>query len=120
LLSRAADLPLQFACLPDPLTWLTQQTDLLTSTLCDTGSRLPTEEQSLQAMAVGSNLVTIPARQGKALHLKKGQFIRVINTHGSQVVDTWAFKEHDLNELMSMEHTRSAILCLLPKVIYHG
>lgn len=71
-------------------------------------------------MAVGSDLVTIPARQGKALHLKKGQFIRVINTHGSQVVDTWAFKEDDLNELMSMEHTRSAILCLLPKVIYHA
>lgn len=69
-------------------------------------------------MAVGSVVVTIPARQGKALHLKKGQFIRIINTHGSQVVDTWAFKEDDLNELMSMEHTRSAILCLLPKVSY--
>ena len=65
---------------------------------------------------MGSSVVTIPARQGKALHLKKGQFIRVINTHGSQVVDTWAFKEDDLTEIMSMEHTRSAILCLLPKV----
>jgi len=66
-------------------------------------------------MAVGSNLLKIPARQGKALHLKKGQFIHVINTHGSQVVDTWAFKEDDLNELMSMEHTRSALLCLCPR-----
>ena len=67
-------------------------------------------------MAVGSTLVTVPARQGKAVPLKKGQFIRVVNTHGSQVVDTWSFKAEDLNEFMSMEHTRSAILSLLPKV----
>ena len=67
-------------------------------------------------MAVGSTLVTIPARQGKAVRLNKGQFIRVVNTHGSQVVDTWAFKADDLHEFMSMEHTRSAILSLLPKV----
>lgn len=67
-------------------------------------------------MVSSSKLVKIPARQGKAVRLDKGQFVRVVNTHGSQVVDTWAFKADDFNELMSMEHTRSAILCLLPKV----
>lgn len=67
-------------------------------------------------MVVSAKLMKIPARQGKAVRLEKGQFVRVVNTHGSQVVDTWAFKADDFNELMSMEHTRSAILCLLPKV----
>jgi uncharacterized protein YcgI (DUF1989 family) len=27
---------------------------------------------------------TIPARRGKATHLKQGQSIRIINTHGEQ------------------------------------
>ena len=35
--------------------------------------------------------VTIPARLGKATRLDAGQSIKLINTHGSQVVDTWAF-----------------------------
>ena len=35
--------------------------------------------------------VTIPARRGKAARVSKGQRITVINTHGAQVVDTWAF-----------------------------
>jgi uncharacterized protein YcgI (DUF1989 family) len=35
---------------------------------------------------------TIPARRGKAAYLKKGQSIRIINTHGAQVVDTWDYE----------------------------
>ena len=34
---------------------------------------------------------TIPARRGKAAYVRQGQSIRIVNTHGSQVVDTWAF-----------------------------
>ena len=34
---------------------------------------------------------TIPARRGKAALVKQGQHVKVINTHGQQVVDTWAF-----------------------------
>ena len=34
---------------------------------------------------------TIPARQGRAVRLAKGQSIRIVNTHGTQVCDTWAF-----------------------------
>ncbi len=33
---------------------------------------------------------TIPPRSGKAHRLEKGQSVRVINTHGNQVVDFWA------------------------------
>ncbi|MFQ5784129.1 MAG: DUF1989 domain-containing protein [Alphaproteobacteria bacterium] len=60
--------------------------------------------------------VTIPARSGKAARLAAGQSIKVINTHGEQVVDTWAFNAHDLTEFMSMEHTRPTILKITPEV----
>ena len=53
--------------------------------------------------------ITIPARRGKAVTLKRGQHVKVINTHGQQVVDTWAFNSADLGECMSMEHTRTAL-----------
>ncbi|TMH04918.1 MAG: urea carboxylase-associated family protein [Betaproteobacteria bacterium] len=59
---------------------------------------------------------TIPARSGKAVRVTKGQTINVINTHGEQVVDTWAFNAGDLCEFMSMEHTRATILKLIPQV----
>ena len=38
-----------------------------------------------------SELVTIPARGGKAAQANAGQHIKVVNTHGTQVVDAWAF-----------------------------
>ncbi|MCK6451419.1 MAG: urea carboxylase-associated family protein [Alphaproteobacteria bacterium] len=62
------------------------------------------------------NVVTIPARKGKAVALAKGQRIKVINTHGEQVVDTWAFNRHDPSEFMSMEHTRASLLRVIPRV----
>ena len=58
---------------------------------------------------------TIPARRGKATYLKTGQSIRIINTHGAQVVDTWAFTAGMLTEFMSMEHTRATLTRLVPK-----
>ena len=53
--------------------------------------------------------ITIPARRGKAITLKGGQHVKVVNTHGQQVIDTWAFNSADLTECMSMEHTRTAL-----------
>ncbi|TVQ37761.1 MAG: urea carboxylase-associated family protein [Geminicoccaceae bacterium] len=49
----------------------------------------------------------IPARQGKAVRLDARQHIKVVNTYGQQVLDTWAFRAHDVGEYLSMEHTRS-------------
>ncbi len=62
-----------------------------------------------------STLQQVPARQGRAVSLKAGQSIRIVNTHGHQVVDTWAFNAHDLNEFLSMEHMRAAIDRVRPK-----
>lgn len=72
----------------------------------------------------------IPARTGASVVLKRGQILRMINTHGHQVVDTWAFvlptsssskpsandrSAFDL-EYMSMCHTRAALNAIRPTV----
>lgn len=57
----------------------------------------------------------VPARGGKAIALKQGQSLRIINTHGHQVVDMWAFNADDLNEFLSMEHMRAAISRIRPR-----
>jgi uncharacterized protein len=59
---------------------------------------------------------TLPARQGRGVFLRKGQILVVINTHGSQVVDTWAFDSTDMREHMSMEHSRASMLKVTPGV----
>jgi len=61
-------------------------------------------------------MISIPARSGKALRLRARQSVKVINTHGQQVVDTWAFNAADLGEFMSMEHARVAMGHIIPKV----
>jgi len=63
-----------------------------------------------------ATLITIPARHGKASFVNNGQMIRVINTHGYQIVDTWAFNRQDMKEFMSMEHCRVSLKSLRPKV----
>jgi uncharacterized protein YcgI (DUF1989 family) len=45
-----------------------------------------------------------------------GRTLKVINTHGQQVVDTWAFNHDDLQEFISMEHTRGILSKTMPEV----
>ncbi len=54
-----------------------------------------------------AELRLIPARRGAAARASAGQRIKVINTHGTQVVDTWAFSAADAAEWMSMEASRA-------------
>jgi hypothetical protein len=61
-------------------------------------------------------MIEIPARKGKAERLRKGQRVKVINTTGQQVVDTWAFNAEDMGEFMSMEHSRVAIGRIIPGI----
>jgi uncharacterized protein YcgI (DUF1989 family) len=53
--------------------------------------------------------VILPARQGRAYRLAKGESIKIVNIHGSQVVDAWALAPPDLREHMSMPHTRATL-----------
>ena len=66
-------------------------------------------------MENAEELVEIPARKGKAARLNKGQSIKIINTHGHQVVDFWAFNAEDMSEFLSMEHLRATLTTIFPK-----
>lgn len=59
---------------------------------------------------------TLPARQGRAVRVKKDQAIRISNPSGTQVCDFWAFRDDNPNEYLSWEHTRGAINSAMPKV----
>src|SRR4051794_5268492 len=56
----------------------------------------------------------IPARRAVALRVPRAALLRVINTHGRQVVDAWAFV--DAAEWMSMEHSRLHMARVNPRV----
>ncbi|KUJ13708.1 polysaccharide deacetylase family protein [Mollisia scopiformis] len=55
-------------------------------------------------------MTIIPARKAVAFAVKKGQDIKVSNTHGKQVVDFWAFNPSDPHDFLSMVHTRTILL----------
>jgi uncharacterized protein YcgI (DUF1989 family) len=59
---------------------------------------------------------TVPARRGKAVRVDAGKTIKIVNTHGQQVVDTWAFNAHDPSEHMSMEHSRTRLSKITPRI----
>ena len=61
-------------------------------------------------------MTIIPARKGIAFEVRRGDRLKIINTHGSQALDTWAFMAGDMKEYMSMEHTRSAASRIIPGV----
>jgi len=56
------------------------------------------------------------ARYGVALRLEQGRHVELINTFGSQAVDTWALSAAVPDEVMSMEHTRSRLSRVVPRV----
>lgn len=65
--------------------------------------------------------VTIPARHGIAVQLRASQTIKIINTHGTQVVDTWAFTTTNDSpptclQYLSMQHTRASLNKIIPEV----
>lgn len=66
------------------------------------------------APRLGTNYV-VPARAGRAVRLAKGQTITIVNTYGTQVVDTWAFALPALDEFMSMEHMRASLGRIMPR-----
>ena len=77
---------------------------------------MPTGEAQEEDSKIMTELQVIPARRGKATRLAKGQVIKIINTHGTQVVDFWAFVAGQTNEYLGMEHCRATWTRLYPVV----
>lgn len=60
-------------------------------------------------------MTIVPARSSAAFTLESGRALRVINTHGSQVADTWLIAAADGSEYASMAHTRATLAKLWPQ-----
>ena len=60
--------------------------------------------------------ITVPAREGRAVELARGDRIRVIDPNGGQVADVFAFCAGNLREYHSAEHTRVFVGRLFPHV----
>ena len=58
----------------------------------------------------------VPAREGRAVRLARGQSLTLVNTHGTQVCDLWAFSAANLAEFLSWEHARVALGRITPRV----
>ena len=54
-------------------------------------------------------LTFIPPGEARAFSVPNGGLIRIINSEGNQVVDTWAFNSSSPSEFLSMAHSRSAL-----------
>ena len=65
-------------------------------------------------MSSDTPLNIVPPRRGQAVKLSCGQALKIVNTHGTQVVDTWCFNADDMKEFMSMEHHRAVTQSLFP------
>jgi uncharacterized protein YcgI (DUF1989 family) len=50
--------------------------------------------------------ITVPGSHGRAVRIKAGETVQVVNTHGTQVVDFWALREDRPEIAMSMQHSR--------------
>jgi uncharacterized protein YcgI (DUF1989 family) len=65
---------------------------------------------------VDPGLELIPARHGRAVRLARGEAVEVVNSHGTQVLDTWAFNADHPLEFMAMDQTRSVNSSIFLKV----
>src|SRR4029450_4810647 len=78
---------------------------------------MPTDLEQEEEAKHMAELQVIPARRGKATRLAKGEALKIINTHGNQVVDFWAFVAGQMNEYLGMEHCRATWTRLFPVVV---
>ena len=83
--------------------------------LAETGNTTLTSPVSPDGTPELGRRYEVPARQGLAVRVMRGETVTVINPHGTQVVDSWAFNAADLTEFMSMEHLRATIGSVFPR-----
>ena len=50
--------------------------------------------------------ITVPGSHARAVRINSGGSVRVVNTHGTQVVDFWALRAERPEVAMSMQHSR--------------
>lgn len=59
--------------------------------------------------------VDVPAREGRAVEVARGQSFRVVDVEGGQIADVFAFVADDVTEYHSAEHTRVHVSRIFPR-----
>ncbi len=60
-------------------------------------------------------LTAIPGGESAAVALTAGQAVKLVNTYGTQTVDTWCLGAPDTTQYLSVEHTRRMLGHLFPQ-----
>ena len=63
-----------------------------------------------------SEVISVPATEGRAVTRLRSQSFRIIDVEGKQVADLFAFNADDVGEYHSAMHTRAVVSHLFPKV----
>lgn len=66
-------------------------------------------------MTAAPRIVEVPAREGRAVVVERGQRFRVVDVEGGQVADLFAFAAADVGEFHSAEHTRVHVGRIFPR-----
>jgi uncharacterized protein len=82
----------------------------------DGGNATLSSPISAHGQAEPGRRYTVPAREGRAVVLERGQRLKIVNPHGTQVCDFWAFCDGRLHEHLSMEHVRTSLSKTIPAV----
>lgn len=60
--------------------------------------------------------IHIPAREGRALTIRKGEYLQLIDLQGKQVGDFMAYNSYDTNEYLSPPHMRICLGHIAPQL----
>lgn len=60
--------------------------------------------------------VEVPAREARAVEVKQGQVLQIVDLEGQQVGDLMAYRPEDPGEYLSPAHTLSCLVKLMPAV----
>jgi uncharacterized protein YcgI (DUF1989 family) len=63
-----------------------------------------------------SETFLVPAGHGRAVALRTGERLKIVNLHGTQVIDTWAFDPDDVRHYMATDVSRRHMLKLSPRI----
>lgn len=64
----------------------------------------------------GRSRLFVPAQGGRAIGVREGELVRVIDVEGQQVGDLWAIDAADHDRWLSTSHTRDWLERLFPRV----
>jgi uncharacterized protein len=76
-------------------------------------------EMNVMELTNATSRIVVPAGAGRAVWVRRGEQVRVIDVEGGQVGDVFAFAAGDAREHLSASHTRTSTSRLFPRTGEH-